>query len=396
MLIVLTSNGEQEITQVQDYIDPLDNFDEDAALEEPFLQISSDQDPLSTAMEDYLRPLSAIIAIELAGQRLDRALVSLFPQYTRARLQAWLEAGRILVDGKPPAKASGKVQAGQTIDVSPEAPPHMQAMLPEDIPLDVLFENDDCLVLNKPAGMVVHPAAGNWSGTMLNGLLHRWPQLANLPRAGIVHRLDKETSGLLVVAKTATAQTQLITQLQARTVRRIYFAIVWGRVSRQVTVNAKIGRDPHSRLRMAVVGSGKHAITHFFPLIHGLFERVPVSLVACKLETGRTHQIRVHAMHAGFGLLGDPVYKQSKTPPVSFARQGLHAAQLSFRLPAERANQADWQTCFAPPPSDMLQWMSSLGIDADFSALLERLEDIWPNIEPEPFEPEGDDADEPY
>jgi len=380
---------------VQDYIDPLDNFDEDAALEEPFLQISADQNPLSTAMEDYLRPLSTTIALELAGQRLDRALVSLFPQYTRARLQAWLEAGRILVDGKPPAKASAKLQAGQTIDVSPEAPPHMQAMLPEDIPLDVLFENDDCLVLNKPAGMVVHPAVGNWSGTMLNGLLHRWPQLANLPRAGIVHRLDKETSGLLVVAKTAAAQTQLIAQLQSRTVRRIYFAIVWGRVSRQVTVNAKIGRDPHSRLRMAVVGSGKQAITHFFPLIHGLFERVPVSLVACKLETGRTHQIRVHAVHAGFGLLGDPVYKQPKTPPVSFARQGLHAAQLSFRLPAEHANPTDWQTCFAQPPDDMLQWMHSLGIDADFPALLKRLEDIWPNIEPEPFELEiDDDADQ--
>ncbi len=340
----------------------------------------------------YMQEQSATVPLEMAGQRLDRVLVQLFPAFTRARLQVWLEGGRVMINGVAATKASGKVQAGQLMLVKPEAPPHMQAMLPEPVELDVVFENNDCIVINKPAGMVVHPAAGNWSGTLLNGLLYRWPSLSQLPRAGIVHRLDKETSGLMVVGKHIRAQERLVAQLQARTVRRLYLAVVWGRVSRQVTVDAKIGRDPRSRVKMAVVGSGKQSVTHFFPLAHGTVDRIPVTLMACKLETGRTHQIRVHALHAGFGLLGDPVYRQAKTPEVPFIRQALHATQLSFADPSV----ANWKKAATlafevPPPHDMLTFMAQMGLPTDLAEYMARLAEIWPSALPpedeeEPFE----------
>jgi 23S rRNA pseudouridine1911/1915/1917 synthase len=341
---------------VPDYIDPIKNV----------------------PAEPERSPLSANVPDAMIGHRFDRALVALFPDFTRARLQAWLEAGRITLDGLPALKANTKVKPGQSIEVRPEAPPHMLAMRPEPVSLTIVYEDDACLVLDKPAGMVVHPAAGNWSGTLLNGLLHHHAALANLPRAGIVHRLDKDTSGLMVSSKTAEAQTCLIAQLQARSVRRIYCAVVWGRVQRAVTVEGKIGRDPRSRLKMAVVSHGKPATTHFLPIAQGLFDRVPVSLLACKLETGRTHQIRVHAAHAGFGLLGDVTYRQARTPAIDFPRQALHAAQLAFEAPLRPGDGR--LSFFAPPPADLLALLASLEIAVDWPAFLAMTSEHWPDM----------------
>ncbi|AOJ62808.1 pseudouridine synthase [Burkholderia ubonensis] len=305
----------------------------------------------------------------LAGERLDKALAQLFPEFSRSRLQSWIDAQRVRVDGAP-AKIRQPVPLGATIELVPDLLPEQLAFTPEPVPLDIVYEDDALVVINKPAGLVVHPAAGNWSGTILNGLLHRYGDAAaGLPRAGIVHRLDKETSGLMVVARTLAAQTDLVRQLQARTVKRRYFALVWGTMPDEGTIDAPIGRDPRERTRMAVVtgASGKPARTHFRTVDTCLWQRQPVSAIQCDLETGRTHQIRVHCAHAGHPLLGDPVYgrargKRSVTPlPDGFARQALHAWRLGLVHPVS-GRTMQWR---CPLPDDMNALVAALGFGQD-------------------------------
>jgi 23S rRNA pseudouridine1911/1915/1917 synthase len=314
-------------------------------------------------------PRRAQVPDELAGERLDKVLAKVFPEFSRSRLQGWIEAQRVKVDGAP-AKVRQAVPLGATIELVPDLLPEQLAFTPEPVPLDVIYEDDAIVVINKPAGLVVHPAAGNWSGTILNGLLHRYGEAAaGLPRAGIVHRLDKETSGLMVVARTLEAQTDLVRQLQARTVKRRYLALVWGNVAEEGTIDAPIGRDPRERTRMAVVAgaSGKPARTHFRRVDSTLWHGQPVSAIHCDLETGRTHQIRVHCAHIRHPLLGDPVYGHARgrrsvaALPGGFARQALHAWRLGLIHPVTgRAMQ--WR---AEVPDDMDELIAALGFGSD-------------------------------
>jgi 23S rRNA pseudouridine1911/1915/1917 synthase len=314
--------------------------------------IASDGATLSTAADEV--PRLARMPEEMAGERLDKALARLFPQYSRSRLQAWLEEGRITVDGAV-AKPKQNAIAASNVQVTPAASPEMLAFLPEPLSLPIITEDDALVVIDKPAGLVVHPAVGNWRGTLLNGLLHRYGAAAMaLPRAGIVHRLDKDTSGLMVVARTVEAQTDLIRQLQAHTVHRRYLALVWGRAGRG-TIIAPLGRDPRDRVKIAVVNgaAGKPAVTHYRTIAIGELDGKPVSAVVCDLETGRTHQIRVHLAHINHRLLGDPLYGRLKgqavQPPLpdGFSRQALHAWQLGFIHPVT-GNAVEWRTEVPP------------------------------------------------
>jgi 23S rRNA pseudouridine1911/1915/1917 synthase len=308
--------------------------------------------------EDFI---SLEIPPEMAGERLDKVLAGSLPDYSRNRLKTWVEAGAVMVDGKV-TKARYLLRGGESIKVFPQEMPEQFAFSPENIPLDVVYEDDAIIVINKPPGLVVHPAAGNWSGTLLNGLLFKYPELKSLPRAGIVHRLDKDTSGLMVVARTAQAQTSLVRQLQDRTVGRRYLAWVWGGAPSQGKVLASVGRDQRDRLKMAA-GSpqGKPAATLFRRLAKSTFLESPLALLECRLETGRTHQIRVHLESLGFPLLGDPVYRK-KTPGVakslSFERQALHAFALSLQHPVTQ-ELVSW---FRLPPLDLMQLLPQVGM----------------------------------
>jgi len=292
--------------------------------------------------------------------RLDQVLARLFPEFSRSRLQDWVRGSRVTVDGHP-ATPSARVRGGEHIRLMPEAG-REGPDLPEDIPLAVVHEDEALIVIDKPAGLVVHPGSGNRAGTLMNALLHRAPELASVPRAGIVHRLDKDTSGLLVVARTLTAQTSLVRQLQARTVSRTYLALTAGVAPTRGTVEAPIGRHPLHRTKMAVVQAGKAAITHFRTLEHG----DGWSLVECRLETGRTHQIRVHMAHLGHALLGDPVYLPRQAagrlpaPGRTFSRQALHATALALAHPLDGA-QCRWES---PMPADMRGLLDVLRHDA--------------------------------
>ena len=295
-------------------------------------------------------PRHLTIPPEHAGRRLDQSLAELLPEYSRSRLAAWIDAGRVRVDGGA-ASRKQKVWGGEAVVVDPEPLPDETSHQAEAMDLDIVYEDEDILVINKPAGLVTHPGAGNWEGTLLNALLHHTPQAAGLPRAGIVHRLDKDTSGLMVVAKTLEAQTQLVRDLQARTVKRIYWAVARGVFERREgDVEAPIGRHPTQRTKMAVVAetspSGKPALTHWTVLEQ--FDHC--AWVECRLATGRTHQIRVHLAHIGHPLVGDPVYGgRGKSPQPPFHRQALHAVRLGLAHP--RTGQAmEWQ---APPPADL-------------------------------------------
>jgi 23S rRNA pseudouridine1911/1915/1917 synthase len=285
-----------------------------------------------------------------AGLRLDQALAKLLPEFSRSRLAQWVRLSRATVDGRA-VLPRHIVWGGEVIDIAPLPDAAAVAHRPEDIPLEVVFEDDTLLVVNKPAGLVVHPGSGNWQGTLLNALLRRVPGLAGIPRAGIVHRLDKDTSGLLVVAKTLTAQASLVRQLQAHSVKREYLAVAHGRIARDGRIEAPIGRHPVKRTKMAVVARGQPAVTHYQVL-----ERYAgASLLRCRLETGRTHQIRVHLSALGYPLIGDPVYgKRSSSIP--FPRQALHAERLALVHP-RTGKAVDWHV---DPPADMRQLIESL------------------------------------
>ncbi|MFA7268086.1 MAG: 23S rRNA pseudouridine(1911/1915/1917) synthase RluD [Sterolibacterium sp.] len=301
-------------------------------------------------------PECLVIPAECAGLRLDQTLARLFPQHSRSRLQAWLREGRVCVEGVSGADAKRKVWGGEKILVAAMPDPRSTENAPEEIALAVVYEDQDILVIDKPAGLVVHPGSGNWQGTLLNALLHHAPALAEIPRAGIVHRLDKETSGLLVVAKTLAAQTDLVRQLQARSVKREYLALVHGSVAGEGTVDAPIGRHPRQRTKMAVVAMhGKEARTHY-----AVRERfAAATLLECRLETGRTHQIRVHMASIKHPLVGDPVYGRrggASALLASFARQALHAWRLALLHPLSHA-EMNWE---APLPEDFAALLSAL------------------------------------
>jgi 23S rRNA pseudouridine1911/1915/1917 synthase len=290
-------------------------------------------------------PLNLVVPSDCAGLRLDQALARLLPEHSRSRLTRWVRDHRVSVEGRS-ADPSDTVWGGERLRIDPATDPKVLAYLPQDIPLDVVYEDDTLIVINKPPGLVVHPGSGNWEGTLLNALLQHAPALSEVPRAGIVHRLDKDTSGLLVVAKTLTAQTDLVRQLQAHTVRRIYAALARGVVARDDKVEAPIGRHPVSRTRMAVVARGKPAVTHY----HVVARYLDATLLECRLETGRTHQIRVHLASIGHPIVGDPVYgKRTDRRAENFERQALHAQQLGLIHPGSRQPM----TWHAPIPDDM-------------------------------------------
>lgn len=301
--------------------------------------------------EDGLIELSPIflkLTDDACGERLDKVLSKLVPQYSRSRIQQWIEAGHVTIDGQP-ARGKATVLGDEDIIILPQAAPEEQAFKPESMDLSIVYEDTAILVINKPHGLVVHPAAGNWSGTLLNGLLHHYPAIGGVPRAGIVHRLDKDTSGLMVVAKTLIAQTDLVRQLQARTVKREYLALVWGTPRIAGKVEASMGRHPRDRVKMTVTenASSKPALTHYERLATGLLDGKPVSLVRCKLETGRTHQIRVHMLSLGFPLVGDALYGKPHLAAF-FPRQALHAYRLGLIHP-ETGDEMEWE---APIPDD--------------------------------------------
>ena len=285
------------------------------------------------------REHAAEVPQELAGQRLDQALAALFPEYSRSRLQAWIRSGRVTVDGAV-LKPRDKVGGGERVLVRAE-PAVETPDAPEAIPLTILFEDAHVLVLDKPAGLVVHPGAGNRAGTLVNALLHHRPELKNLPRAGLVHRLDKDTGGAMMVACSLEAHASLVRQLQERTVGREYEAVCVGVLTGGGTVRAPVGRHPVDRKRMAVREGGRPAVTHY-----RVIERFRGHThILCRLETGRTHQIRVHMAHVRHPLVGDPLYGGRLGIPAGagedlagalrgFRRQALHACRLAFEHPA--------------------------------------------------------------
>lgn len=298
------------------------------------------------------------IPVALQGWRLDRALAHLVPEFSRNYLQQLIEQGDVLLEGKPATKSSSKVKFGHHITVTLRATPQSQAFVPEAMPIDVVYEDEHLRVVNKPAGLVVHPAPGNWRGTLLNGLLALDPLAVHVPRAGIVHRLDKDTSGLMVVARTRQAMDALVAMIAARDVSRQYLAIAHGRWGSDAVrkVEAPIGRDPSNRLRMAVVDlsnqSGKTAATTFELLDEG----DDGCLVQCTLHTGRTHQIRVHMAHLKHPLLADAVY--GGTPAAGMVRQALHAWHLAFTHPITGV-ELDFKSAL---PQDMQSALADWGL----------------------------------
>lgn len=310
---------------------------------------------------DQLKILRQEIPENMGGLRLDQALARLFPEYSRGKLQTWIGNDRVRVDGKQ-LRAKDRIVGGESVELNAE-PETVLNCNPQAIPLNVIHEDDCLIVINKPSGLVVHPAAGNPDGTLQNALLYHFPDLASMPRAGIVHRIDKETTGLLVVARSPAAHNYLVQQLQAREIRREYIALTYGRMTAGGSVDAPIGRHPVDRQRYTVREGGKSAITHY-----RIEERFSYhTLIKVRLETGRTHQIRVHMANIRYPLVGDPVYGgRMKIPPgcpeslmqvlKSFRRQALHAAGLGLIHPKTR-QPMEWEI---PLPDDMAELLQAL------------------------------------
>ena len=319
-------------------------------------------------MPDYQRiSLNATVPEHLEGERLDFIAAELFQQYSRSHLQRWIKGGELQVDGKQ-LKAKERLFSDQVLQIEATIEIEAEEDKAQAIALVVVYEDDSILVINKPAGLVVHPAVGHSDNTLLNGLLHHCPSLADLPRAGIVHRLDKDTSGIMVVAKTAAAQESLIEQLQARTVNRHYYALVQGVITAGATIDAPIGRHPNNRQKQAVVTTGgKEAITHY-----RVEQRYRAqTLVRCQLESGRTHQIRVHMAYARYPVVGDRLYGgRPKLPKAAepalietlqqFPRQALHAYKLGLLHPDD-GDYCEWEI---PVAEDMQQLLDLLAADA--------------------------------
>ena len=310
-------------------------------------------------------PIIKVLTEDFAGKRIDVVLAELFPEYSRSRLKIWIEQGQVLVNGettKPKAKMSGDEELQLTVQPIESE----DTFLAEDIPLDIIHQDEDIIVINKPADFVVHPAAGHYSGTVLNALLHFDPALSAIPRAGIVHRLDKDTTGLMVVARNLSAHKYLVDQIQQHAVTREYQAVVYGLLTGGGKVDQPIGRHPRDRIKMAVREGGREAITHY-----RLLERFREhSHIKVQLETGRTHQIRVHMSYLRHPIVGDRVYSGRHRVPAGasqelldylqhFNRQALHAWQLSFVHPGN-GESVSYQ---APLPDDMLQLINLLQID---------------------------------
>ena len=316
-----------------------------------------EQDEAEALAQDFeLR--TAAVALAQHGERLDRALTFLAPEFSRSYVQQLVDAGAAQVNGRVLSKQSHKVKAGDLLQLELRATPQSQAFKPEAMALDVVYQDAHLMVINKPAGLVVHPAPGNWSGTLLNGLLAHDPEIAQVPRAGIVHRLDKDTSGLMVVARNRLAMDALVQAIAARTVSRQYLAVghkPWSGAA-MVSVQAPIGRDPRNRLRMAVVDLLKNAGKTAQTDIHFMGNAVDACLVRCVLHTGRTHQIRVHMASIAHPLVADAVY--GGNPLLGMQRQALHAFRLAFAHPVSGEPLA----FEAPPPADFVDLLGALGL----------------------------------
>ena len=299
-----------------------------------FIQSSEDFEEGSVDAE----ALNFEMPLDFSSERLDKVLATLLPEHSRGRLQQWITEGWVKVNDQE-AKVRQLVRAGDRIWVQPQPSQEQSAFKPDRMDLEIVAATEQFIIVNKAAGMVTHPGAGNWSGTLLNGLLYHFPELAHIPRAGIVHRLDKDTSGLLMVARTEIAQTHLVRQLQERSVGRQYVALVKGHIDDEGVIDAAIGRDRRVAVRMSTDEpiAAKEARTRYRCLARGQWQNHPISLVECRLETGRTHQIRVHLSSLGHPLLGDGIYGGPTW--VEASRQMLHAQSLSFIDPADSSEQ---------------------------------------------------------
>ncbi len=311
--------------------------------------------------------LTATVAETQLGQRLDQALAELFPDYSRSRIKDWILEERVTVNGKTVSKPKEKVLGGEIIAINAQIEEEAR-WLPQDIALDIVYEDSDILVINKPRDLVVHPGAGNPDGTVLNALLHYYPEIIDVPRCGIVHRLDKDTTGLMVVAKTVPAQTHLVDALQRREITREYEAVAIGKMTAGGTVNQPISRHSTKRTHMAVHPMGKPATTHYRIMEHFRAH----TRLRLRLETGRTHQIRVHMAHIDHPLVGDQLYGGRPRPPKgasesfiqqlrTFDRQALHATMLRLFHPVTGI-QMEWH---APLPQDMVDLINALKADTE-------------------------------
>ncbi|MFC0446334.1 23S rRNA pseudouridine(1911/1915/1917) synthase RluD [Pseudidiomarina halophila] len=315
-------------------------------------------------MSEHIQ-LTGTVPASCNGKRLDQALAELFPDYSRSRLKTWITDGCVRIDGEPVDKPREKVIAGMELEVNAELVEEKRFSA-QPMPLDIIYEDDAILVINKPAGLVVHPGAGTPDGTLLNALLHHFPAIDQVPRAGIIHRLDKDTTGLMVVAKTIPAQTHLVSAMQEREITREYEAVCNGPMTAGGHVDEPIGRHPTKRTHMAVVAMGKPAVTHY-RVVERFRNHTHLRL---RLETGRTHQIRVHMAHLRHPLVGDLTYGGRPRPPQdanpelleylrSFRRQALHAARLSLHHPVT----GEWMSWDAPTPADFLKLVKLLRAD---------------------------------
>lgn len=315
--------------------------------------------------------LSEIVPDHLFGKRLDQVLAEMFPDYSRSRIKEWILADAVSVNGSIQNKPREKVLGGENISIVADLPDD-ERFEAEAIELNIVYEDEHILVINKPAGLVVHPGAGNSEGTLLNALLHHCPDIAEVPRAGIVHRLDKDTTGLMVVAKTIPAQTHLVDSLQAREITREYEAVCHGVMTAGGSVDQPVGRHPTKRTLMAVTQTGKPALTHY-----RVMEKFRAhTRLRLRLETGRTHQIRVHMAFINHSLIGDPVYGGRPRPPRQaseefmvfmrqFKRQALHATMLRLAHPVT-CEIMEWH---APLPDDMVKLMEVLRADTQLHGL---------------------------